>query len=197
MLRQNIKGLLTLIFIFTLLVGGFYVYKTVLEPSFISKGVDQLPLTTDVEISPEIMVYANTATITWKTPFESLGGVMYCEKDNPKVCKEVSSDSKKTEQKIDLQNLTPETSYNYKIIVDGQYFPEGEDKFFEFLTTKQESKTTPNQKSPLTRETPANTSTTTAVKAKNLLELKKAIEKQDLNYDVNGDGKINLADYQP
>lgn len=194
MLHQNFKGLLTLVFIFTLLVGGFYLYKGFIEPTIITNNeVGQYPISEDIEINPKIEISEEKVVIMWETPFESIGAVMYCLKGNTTDCEEVSSQTKTKKHIIALENLNTGNEYSYKILIEDKYYPLDETSYFSFKTpdsSNNEGKKSTNQpKSTLIKPTESKTS--------KLTEFRTAILKQDLNYDTNKDGKVDAKDYIP
>ena len=201
MLSQNFKGLLTLVFIFALLIGGFYAYKNVLEPSLINKEtIEQFPVSTDVEITPKIEVMDTKANIKFETPYETKTAILYCLKQDNKNCKEISGKDKNKVQNITISNLTPSTEYEYKIMIEDKYYPTDEKSYFSFKTkgTTGNNLTTPQpSKSPLLSRENNKLTPTSSVKKNSLVDFRNAMKTQDLKYDTNKDGKVSLEDYKP
>lgn len=180
MLFQNFKGFLTLALMLSLVATGFYFYKGVVEPGVLRQtSLDQFAISTDsVEITPQIELHPNKAVVSWETPYESSGVVMYCtDQDDVSTCKKTTSTFGKT-HKVNILNLTPKKTYYYKIGIDGIYYPEFEE-YYSFMVgrgSEAESGEAVSQ-DPLKEE------------------FSEAMKKQDLNYDKNNDKKVTLADY--
>ncbi|MBP7859382.1 hypothetical protein KA001_00245 [Patescibacteria group bacterium] len=177
MLSQNVKGLLTLILVFSLVGGSLYLYKVFIEPkiSTSDNAVSTLPvdiIAEQEEIIPKIEVFASKADITFNTPEESLGAVKYCLKNDPKSCSTVTEKQLTKDHKIEITELESSLDYDYKIIIDGTEYPDGE-TYFSFKTTNQEQ---------------GNESIKTA--------FEEAIKTQDLTFDYNNDQKVSIMDYR-
>lgn len=186
MLTQNLRGVITFILIIALVVALYAGYKVVIEPRFITNQEAGIFVTeTDnTVVSPEIEIYTDNANIMWETPYTSIGGVIYST--NPENCisknAECTTINSEGEQKhnVMLTNLIPNTEYFYKIKIDDTYYPIEESNFFSFTTQQQDQ-----------------TGKTVQVELGGQLKLEdfqKAIQEQDLTYDINKDGKVNLAD---
>ena len=199
MLYQNFKGLLTLVFIFTLLVGGFYLYKEFVESSFItSKEVEQYPISENIEINPKIEISEESAVISWETPFETIGAILYCPKENTTDCKETGSKSKSKKHSIILQNLDSDTNYSYKILIENKYYPLDEKSYFGFKTLIRSKNNSPVSGEKPTRKTTVSIPTVqVSSTTSKFIKFKEAVKKQDLNFDINKDGKVDMTDYTP
>ena len=200
MLSQNFKGLLTLVLIFALLIGGFYAYKNIFEPSLITKeNVEQFPVSTDVEITPKIEIFDTKVNIIFQTPFQTKTAVLYCVKQDTKNCKEIPGNENSKDQNITIANLTPATEYEYKLMIEDKYYPAEEKSYFNFktkLANTSSSSPTPT-KSPLLSREGNKLSPTSSSKKTSLVEFREAMKKQDLKYDTDNDGKVTIEDYKP
>lgn len=183
MLSQNFKGLVTLVLIFSIVTGAFYAYKAVIEPEFATQqSLEQFPVSTEtIEISPKIQVYSNRVIVSWDTPYETQGAVLLCKADSNECSEYKSLNNPSMRHEVTINDLLPNTQYEYQLSIDNEYYP-SQNKFkFQTLADLQEQPQTPN-----TINTQNNNS---------YEEFKRAIEDQDLRFDKNGDGKVNLLDY--
>jgi hypothetical protein len=166
MLTQNFKGFLTLIFSLSLVATAFYFYKSILEPGIVSKNsLEQFAVSTEeVEITPEIKVYSERATVSFTTPFETSSKIFYCtDKESTETCNNSVSSFGKNHD-ITVSKLTKNTKYFYKIIIDEIKYPLEELDFYNF-------------------ETKGSTKT-----------FEQALKEQDLSFDYNKDGKVTITD---
>lgn len=177
MLSQNVKGLLTLILVFSLVGGSLYLYKVVIEPKISSTENTISTLPVDIsnyqkEIIPKIEVFSTNAKVTFNTPTESLGAVKFCLKNSINSCNTIAEEKLRKDHLIELVNLKSTTDYDYKIVIDGTEYPEG-DSYFSFKTA--------NEKNSIEN-----------VKA----SFEKAIQSQDLTFDYNNDKRVTILDFR-
>ncbi len=206
MFIQNLKGLITILLIGAFLGTLFFGYKIFIEPKVKGTNPNQFPV--DVEedslneenaqkITPQIEIFKDRAIIRFKTPYESEVSVLYdskkCSLEN---CKRVD-DSKKTEHKLVLGKLEPNTNYFYKLIIDNVTYPQNDDEFFTFITLKDSAKDSNNSKEPknISSSGKALKNNKPNIPKLDLSTFKEAIKKQDLEFDFNKDGKVNILDY--
>ena len=201
MFIQNLKGLITILLIVAFFGTVFFGYKLVLEPKIKGNSLEQLPVDTEnpdneeIKITPQIEIFKNRAIIRFKTPYDSDAFVLFdsaqCAVEK---CKKIE-DTKGTDHKIVLSDLTPNTKYFYKLGIDNDLYPP-EEEFFTFITLEDASSSSNSNNSNNTKSEPsAKNENTTQPQKLDLKTFKEAIKAQDLKYDFNKDGKVNILDY--
>ncbi|NCT55567.1 hypothetical protein GW755_01845 [bacterium] len=180
MLNQNTKGFLTLLTITGIVSSVFYGYKGLIEPNLM-RNAELFPVEiAEITITPKVEIRDTLASITWEIE-DSAGGIKYANKkqdciDKNNECLSIQAEINGTHHKAEILNLKEDTDYFYKIIVNGEEFPKEDEKFFSFKK--------PSDPKPAENTGPD-------LDPKNIHE---AIKTQDLTYDLNGDGKVTIAD---
>lgn len=182
MLNQNIKGFLTLLTVAGVISSVFYGYKGFVEPNLM-RNAELFPVdVTEITISPKVEIKEDSAIISWEAEGLS-GGIIYSTNkkdciDKNQECKSYSSKDTGIQHTAEIANLKEGQNYYYKILIENKEFPQESDSFFSFIKPASEKDTS--------KEIPTDK-----------LDPKKihdAIKNQDLSYDLNSDGKVNIAD---
>ena len=183
MLNQNTKGFLTLLTITGIITSVFYGYKGLIEPNLM-RSAELFPVElTQINIAPKVEIKATKADITWENTSGNESLIYTTKKqdciDKNTNCITLKAQVSGNQSTVEITDLKEKTDYFYKIIIEDKEFPQEKENFFSFkqpATTTLETK--PIESNPLPDPK----------------KIQEAFKNQDLTYDMNGDGKVTIAD---
>lgn len=131
------------------------------------------------------------ATISWSTEEEDYGFISYGE--TPSLGITAQTEGKELVQSVTLSNLSPETTYYYKVGVGEEIYGDGVNAW-SFTTPKTDKVAADAETDTGTGTKPAGQKPSPDTAITTEAELIEALGTANPKYDLNGDGKVNTID---